>query len=240
MQAILVFYVFLLCSSAYQNTPPKSAKVTSISSHDRIAVVFDDHKLFADSFSTWLERMGEFYFVYTFSIKEELIKFFFEKRNKIIYLFTDYYLTTGNSMSTLMDIKRLSPSTKIIFLSSLTNPLLIKKIMEIKPKAFLSKTMGMDDITSCLKKIDGGGLYISPFIEAILSSDTTASSIPFSIRELEVLEYFAKGISVVKTAEILNLSKHTIVAHRRKMMAKANCHTLIELLSYAKSVNLID
>ena len=209
--------------------------------HLRIAVVFDDHKLFADSFSVWLEKTDLFYAVYTFTDKKDLLDFFFEKKQKNIYLFADYQLGPGNSLDVLNDIKKVSPSVFIIFLTSITNPIFINKAFTLRPRGFLSKTPGMDEVLECLKKVDRNESYISPFITALLGDNNNPGDlITFSSRELEILDFFAKGNSVIKTARELNLSKHTVISHRRKMMAKANCNTIIELLSYARSLNIID
>lgn len=209
--------------------------------NNKIAVVFDDHKLFADSFSSWLERTGVFYFVYSFTDKMDLIHFFVEKNFKNVYLFADYYIESGNSLAILNDIKKASPSVRIIFLTSVINPVLIKKALELKPKGFLSKTPGMDEVFECLKRIDYNETYISAYISSFLNGNyKEEDQVVFSSRELEVLAFFAKGCSVVKTAELLNLSRHTVIAHRRKMMARANCNSIIELLSYARSLDLIE
>jgi DNA-binding NarL/FixJ family response regulator len=207
---------------------------------DRIAVIFDDHKLFADSFSSWLEKAGLFAYVYTFADKTELLRFFFEKQNRTIFLFSDYYIGDGNSVSTLNDIKRICPAVRIILISSITNPLLIQQLLQMKPKGFLSKAPGMDEVLACIRKVEQNHTYISPYIQALADSGRNAAfQIPFTPKEIEVLTLFAKGHTVIKTAEILNLSKHTIISHRRKMMSKAKCNTIIELLAFSRSLNII-
>jgi len=59
-----------------------------------------------------------------------------------------------------------------------------------------------------------------------------------SVREIEILHYFAQGFSVNETAEKFFLSKHTVVSHRRKMMRKTNTNTITELLSYVRKMGL--
>ncbi|WP_183876756.1 LuxR C-terminal-related transcriptional regulator [Pedobacter sp. AK017] len=50
---------------------------------------------------------------------------------------------------------------------------------------------------------------------------------------MEFLQYFARGLSIVHTAEQAHLSKHKIAAHRRKMMSKVCINSITELLAYA-------
>ncbi|WP_376749015.1 LuxR C-terminal-related transcriptional regulator [Sphingobacterium siyangense] len=49
----------------------------------------------------------------------------------------------------------------------------------------------------------------------------------------------SEGYSVAETASRTFLSPHTVVTHRRKMMAKAECQTIGQMLKYAREHNLI-
>ena len=62
---------------------------------------------------------------------------------------------------------------------------------------------------------------------------------PFTSREKELLQFFAKGNNVEQTAKAFFLSKHTIISHRRAMMRKSKTKSIVELLAFAKETNLI-
>ncbi|SHG17342.1 helix-turn-helix domain-containing protein [Pedobacter caeni] len=46
--------------------------------------------------------------------------------------------------------------------------------------------------------------------------------------ELEILHYFAKGLSITYSAEQVHISKHTIVAHWCKMTGKPDVNPITE------------
>lgn len=200
-----------------------------------IAVLFDDHQLFSGAFSAWLEKLELFQRVYTFNSKEELLRFFYVKHPEKVYLISDFYLREGTSLIVLKDIKRIYPAVRLIILSSITNPDLIKKIMELNPRGFLTKTAGMNEVMECISHIDQDKAYISPFFISLLIKNPgpIKTSVSFTARELEVLDCFAKGNSIAETAQLLNLSTHTIVSHRRNMMAKTKTNSIVKLLAYA-------
>ena len=207
--------------------------------NNAIAIVFDDHRLFADSFSALIERLELFRFVHTFSEERELTQFLIKHSQTPIYLFLDYYLKDKNALPLINETKRLNRQVTVIVISSVANPMTVANIMAYNPKGIISKSSGFDTILECLSTIGRGEQYICPVISEIVSNANQTSEIPFTVRELEILQYFAQGLSIAQTAERTHLSKHTIVAHRRKMMAKANVNSITELLAYARAKELI-
>ncbi|MEE1945251.1 response regulator transcription factor [Pedobacter sp. KR3-3] len=204
-----------------------------------IAIVFDDHLLFADSFSALIERLELFRAVHTISEERELINFLIRHSQSPIYLFLDYYLKNKNGLPLINEARRLNKQITIIVVSSVASPVAITNILSYNPQGLVSKSSGFNAILECLTVIDEGGQYISPVLSDIISNVNLSKKILFTGRELEVLQYFAHGLSIAQTAEKTHLSKHTIVAHRRKMMAKANVNSITELLSYAREQELI-
>lgn len=204
-----------------------------------IAVVLDDHLLFLDSFSALIERLGIFQSVQIFDDEQLLSQFLINHPKTPIYLFLDYYLKDKNALLLINETRRLNRQVKVIVISSVSSPTTIANILTYNPKGLISKSSGFDTILQCIDTIGRGDQYICPVIGEILSSKDHISAIPFSNRELEILQYFARGLSIAQTAEKSHLSKHTIVAHRRNMMAKVHVNSITELLAYARAKELI-
>ncbi|MBD1420672.1 response regulator transcription factor [Sphingobacterium chuzhouense] len=202
------------------------------------AVVLDDHRLFADSFALLLQRFGAFDAVSSFSKVDEFIDFLRSFGNQKLYVFLDYYLPETNGLSILTDIKRLNNQAKIVFITSAIAPAVIRNILRYKPHGILSKSADIQDFIMCLEAIERGREYIDPQFEPFVMQ-RGERVVTFTPREIELLKYFSQGNSIAETAAKTFLSPHTIVAHRRKMMAKANCHTIAEMLTYAQKNHLI-
>ncbi|MGA6119649.1 LuxR C-terminal-related transcriptional regulator [Sphingobacterium anhuiense] len=204
-----------------------------------IGIIFDDHLLFADSFSALIERLDVFSAVHIFDDKKEFIHFLIKHSKRSIYLFLDYYLKNENSLTFINEVKRFNRHIIIIVMSSTISPTSIRNILDYRPQGFISKSSGFDTIVQCLTTINEGNQYICPVINEIVGHTQDIEKIPFSARELEILQYFSQGLSIADTADKAHLSRHTIVAHRRKMMSKANVNSITELLSYARKHELI-
>lgn len=206
---------------------------------DSIAIVLDDHLLFADSFSALLEQLGLFSAVYTFGCNQELSRFLIRQPDANAYLFLDYYLQNGNGLRLMNDVRRLNKNAQIIVMSSVSSPIAVGNILDYNPQGFVSKTSGFNIILRCLEMIASGKQYLCPVIREIAENVRHESTALFTARELEILHYFAQGFSIADTAEKVFLSKHTIVAHRRKMMSKVEVKSITGLLSYARNHELI-
>lgn len=204
-----------------------------------IALILDDHELFNDSFSSLIERLNMFDKVSSFTNDADLLAFLMKNEYNSTYLFVDYYLKDKISISIISDTKRLCKNIKIIFVSSVVNPLLIKNILNYNPNGFISKSSNFEIVLRCMSDIHNKNQYLCPVIKEILDNNKLEKEVNFTARELEILQYFSRGYSKEKTAELSNLSKHTIVAHRRNMMTKANCKSITELLWYSRNLGLV-
>lgn len=203
-------------------------------------MVLDDHRLFADSFAKVVELSTLFRTVNVFYHEKELIQHLTRFRTTdTLYLFADYYMGDRSLPVFLNDLKRLSGNIKVIVVSSLTNPFLIRDLLRYAPDGIIGKASPAYALVDCVHEIARGGCYISEEIREILEKDKTGPEVTFSPREIELLRHFANGLSVRDTAEELKLSKHTISAHRRKMMVKTRTNGITGLLAVARKLNII-
>lgn len=206
------------------------------------AVIFDDHKLFAHSFSGFLESLRLFSQVLNIDLEENVIPALIRSVSQgDVYFFLDYYIGDHNSMHLQADVKRISKKIKTIVITSATQPAVLNTILGQSPAALISKSSGTDVLVDCFYTLDGGRQYVCPEISELLknNSESEAGRNPFSIRELEVLQYFSKGLNIAETAEQLHLSRFTIVNHRSNMMRKSHTKSIVDLLAYARRLGLI-
>lgn len=206
-----------------------------------LAIVLDDHKMYAETFASFIERLPYFSNVLTFYKSEAVTEYIFNlTSNPEVYFFVDYYLEEAStSLSIINDIRRMYSRINTILVSSVSNPIIINHLLNYKLEGILSKSSRVEEVKACIQKIKDGQQYISPVFLELLASFNSVQKVPFSAREIEILEYFAKGLSVIETANQMVLSKHTIISHRRRMMSKTNTKSITELLAYARKLELI-
>lgn len=202
------------------------------------ALILDDHQLFADAFSLVLEKYSLFKIVQTFNEVSQFIDYLIKFGNQEICIFLDYYLSEESGLSVMSEIKRLNKKAVIVFITSASSPSIVQNILKYKPNAILSKSSGVHTIISFLNQADRKSIFLDQFIKNILDIQNPAA-ISFTPREIELLRYFANGESISETAARTFLSPHTIIAHRRKMMAKTHCHSIGQLIKFAQDNDVI-
>jgi DNA-binding NarL/FixJ family response regulator len=206
------------------------------------AVLLEDHKLFAETFSAFLEKSNLFTRVIICHDEKEVLDHLIQGRKNLesLWFFMDYFIPDCNVLHLMGDIRRLYPKAVVIIISSVTHAGLIQRILEQKPNAFLSKAVGLAVLMECLQSIGGVEPYLSADIREILQNQEGASGkVEFTSKEMQVLALIAKGYGIEKIAEALHLSRHTVITHRRNMLKKTSCHSVTELLAFAVERGLV-
>lgn len=206
---------------------------------EKSALVLDDHQLFGESFAVLLERYTELKTVYTFQEISDVARFLGQHSRQKFFIFLDYYLKNTNGLTVLTDIRRLNKLCKIIFLTSATSWPVIYNMENHNPDAIISKASGLDVLLECIQTIQKDQPYLCPFFQELKITNSNTQPVMFTARELEILKFFVDGYTIAETAEKTFLSRHTIVAHRRNMMSKANCTSISQLLTYTSQWKLI-
>lgn len=206
-----------------------------------VGYILDDHNLFSEAFAKLLETYLPFESVFTFSKPKDLIYHLMSvQTQKQVFLFLDYYIGDKTLPAVLSEIKRVSKKHKVIVISSLTSPALLRDLLIHKVDGIIHKSDTTSDIVRCVHEVSNHRIYFTPFIEKILdSSEHLISSNPFSDREMELLSYFTKGLTVEETANAVNLSPYTVATHRKRMFRKVKCNNISELLAFARTLEII-
>lgn len=205
-----------------------------------IGFILDDHTLFSESFAKILETYLPFEYVKSFSEEKALVNELVNlQTKKNVYLFLDYYI--GNKMlpMVLSDIKRVAKKAKIIIVSSITSPLLINDLLIYKPDGLIHKSDQVTDIIECVKSIQKGIPFITPSVSNMISQGSSADTLLFSPREIELIYYFSLGFTVEETATAVNISPSTVATHRKKMFRKSNCNNITELLLLVREMGIL-
>jgi DNA-binding NarL/FixJ family response regulator len=124
--------------------------------------------------------------------------------------------------------------------SSVSNPGIIKKITSYNPEGFLTKTTGLSELADCFNALRKKQSYISPYLKQILEEPSEKSLLDsFTPKEMEVLDKLAKGENIEEMAISLNISRNTVIVHRRNMMAKTGSKSVTALLALAVRAGII-
>lgn len=196
------------------------------------AMVVDDHRLFAESFTEVLKRLNTFHQTeICFNIDSARKKL---EQSHFNYLFIDLMMPGNDTTAFISECNKLYENLIIIAVSSTTDPFIIKDLFNKGLDAFLSKLSGSYEIQAAIEATWSGEKYLSPNISGkIISADKANSHKNLTKKEIEVVLLVAKGHTIAETAAIMHLSVHTVIGHRRNIMQKLGLRSAIEVVKYA-------
>lgn len=202
------------------------------------AVILDDHKLFASALAMLLKETNKFQAI-TFTNKLDEVEHLLSSK-KVSHLFTDYIMPEVNTLSEITRIRTAYPDIFIIVVSSITNANLVFQMHKAGANSFVSKNADKQELEECFSIMDTGKYFVSRDLRgAMMNLFVQGKDGLFTPREHEILQHVAAGSTIEETAEKLFLSKHTVVAHRRNMMAKMEVNSVAALLKKAMDLGLI-
>ncbi|WP_218126659.1 response regulator transcription factor [Siphonobacter aquaeclarae] len=198
------------------------------------AVIFDDQRLFSESFCVALLRLGMFDDVSVVLSDGELAGRLRNEEKEEIYFFVSASIRKINVFHLVEETRRIFPAVTIIFCMNSENYGVISRVQRLEANAIISKRDSFGDLKKCLERIGEKALICSPSIEAVIHTAETEGVCYFTAREIEVLFLLYEGKNTEQIAGIMHLSRHTIATHKRNMMTKSNTRSMGELLAFAR------
>jgi DNA-binding NarL/FixJ family response regulator len=163
------------------------------------------------------------------------------RRLKPGYAIVDICLPGCNGIELIKLMLAEMPKLRILVLSMHDESIYALRALRAGAKGYLMKTEALESVLVAIRKIEGGGIFVSTALsdrlifKAIQSEDPEGDSIvsALSDRELEVLALMGKGLGTREVAEKLGLSVKTIETHRAHMKEKLHFAEGAELVRFA-------
>ncbi|MGF1924640.1 MAG: response regulator [Bacteroidia bacterium] len=156
---------------------------------------------------------------------------------------TDINMPEMDGLTMLKELKTNFPRLHVIILSMHDNERYITEAFMAGASGYLLKNVSADELLFTLKHIQTGAKYLCSeltmkLVDKLLignygTSLTPSSGIDFSLREVEVLNLIANGLTNAEMAEKLFISKRTIEGHRQSLVDKTGTKNTASLIRYA-------
>ncbi len=204
----------------------------------KAAFVLDNQLLFAESFTCLLKTMNLFTVVLQSNHEEDMWRSF--DSVPITHIFLDCNMS-GIIVSTVVEkIRNYHPAIKLVIVRATPNLFIIQRMLKAGANALISKSTGSRELALCLQTIAIGRIYLSPDIKLLMKEHANiVHPINFTEKEIQVLGFIANGFTIIKTAELLHMSKHTVIAHRRNMMEKTGINSAPGLVKFGMDAGFI-
>jgi DNA-binding NarL/FixJ family response regulator len=160
-------------------------------------------------------------------------------------LMLDLSMPGRSGMELIKLLRAERPKLRILVLSMHQELQYAVRAIKSGASGYLTKESAPDQLLQAIRKIAGGGAFISTEVaeQIALGAMPGSENAPhetLSNRELEVLRLLAAGVSVTDIAGKLNLSVKTVSTHKSNLMQKLGLNNPSDLFRYALKHGLID
>lgn len=135
----------------------------------------------------------------------------------------------------------LSPQTKIVYLSGFSSDRYIEAALGAHAHGYITKNEPVEAILEALRTVAAGSAYFSPSIlsrivfddKPRLEASSSSRRSLLSPREVEIVQYLARGLSKKQIAQTMHLAVRTVDNHTTRVMRKLDIHDRVQLARYA-------
>jgi two-component system, NarL family, invasion response regulator UvrY len=157
----------------------------------------------------------------------------------------DITLPGRSGLEVLKEIKRSRPKLPVLILSMHPEDQFAVRLLKAGAAGYLTKESAGEELVGAIKKVVGGGRYISSSLAERLASYLTvdvqkAPHERLSDREFLILRMIASGKQVSQVAKELCISVSTVSTYRARILEKMDMQNNAELTHYALQKALVD
>ncbi|MCC9066137.1 response regulator [Flavobacterium piscisymbiosum] len=208
----------------------------------------DDHQVLIDGLTNLLQTVNNFEVVGNSldgtTVYDDVI------RNNADILVLDISMPKKDGIEVLKEFSQKDFPCKVIILSSYDDLKIIKEVMKLGAKGYLTKKCAGENIIEAIEAVYQGQEYFCDAVrEKIFNSFTHnnpklnkplyVENPILSAREIEIVTLISLEYSGKEISEQLFISMNTVETHRKNIMKKLQIKNTIGLVKYALKNNLI-
>lgn len=201
--------------------------------------ILDDHSLIIEAIEKIINENNDWIFAGGFTTFKELYNFL-NNEHEPAFLLLDIHLRNEDGIEICSKIKKEFPSVKIIMLTSLSEPAIVRNAIKNGAEGFMLKNMQRNDLWDCIDRIEAGDIYLQKDIEKLMLQSGMGVKVKeqgyvpkISRREKEVLELIMKEMTTQEIAAALFISVNTVETHRAGLLTKLGARNIAGLVKLA-------
>lgn len=166
------------------------------------------------------------------------------RRGEFDIVVLDISMPGRSGLEILKELKAIRPDLPVLILSMYPEELYAIRAFKCGASGYLSKESAPTELIIAIRKVSGGGKYISPALAenlAVNLGDDNGKPLhaKLSEREYQILCMIASGKTGKEIASELNLSAKTVSTYRARVLEKMGMHSNAELTHYALQNGLV-
>lgn len=197
-------------------------------------VLADDHTIVLDGLRRILEP--EVDVVGTATDGRQLVRIIEEFKPEIAI--ADISMPLLNGLEALRQCKSAHLRTRFIFLTANLEIGLATEAFRLGAAGYVLKLAAGEELLTAIREVLAGRTYVTPRIagevmQNLMNPVAESGQALLTIREREVLQLLAEGMTLKEIGSVLNVSPRTAEFHKNNIVAKTGLRTTAELARYA-------
>ncbi|MCB1035776.1 MAG: response regulator transcription factor [Acidobacteria bacterium] len=157
----------------------------------------------------------------------------------------DVSMPGKGGMDTLKELRHGYPAIRVLMLSMYPEDQYAVRLLKEGAAGYMTKESAPEELLSAIRRIHGGGRYVSPQLADALvthleSGEGAESHACLSDREFQVMCMLASGKTVGQIADELLLSVKTVSTYRTRILQKMNLRNTAQIMHYALQKGLVE
>jgi putative two-component system response regulator len=198
-------------------------------------VIAGDEPLLVDGLMRLMNRRGEMRVVGGGQTSREALEAVRTLRPDV--LLADYRMPDGEAVSLVNAALAELPETKVIVVIDTAASDAAVQCVSAGCSGVIAKTATVDEVASAIRRVHDGEVVISAELLAHVASGLRRGSSrvgeDITRRELELLRYLARGLSLPDIAQAMSISMNTARNHTQRVIEKLGAHSKLEAVVIA-------
>lgn len=206
-------------------------------------LVVDDHTLVRDGLVRLLDSEFDMQVAAQCGSGHEAVQLCQQHRPDVVVL--DYNLPDLDGLETTRQLVALDLGTRVLILTMYASEEYATRLLRAGAAGFVVKVASTDELVSAIRKVAGGGTYVSPpimerMVGRLAKDEPEAPEAALTNREMQVLLRLARGATTREVSTELCLSLSTIETYRSHILEKLGVRNNSDLTRFAIRRGLID
>lgn len=151
----------------------------------------------------------------------------------------DIAMPGRDGLDVLQVLRRDWPRLPVLMLSTYPERQYAVRCIKLGAAGYLTKSADADDMIAAVRKVAGGGVYVTPTTAEALASAMAGAAAKagpeaLSHREHQVFRLLTSGHSVSEIGAQLQLAANTVSTYRARILEKTGTKNDVELALYAE------
>ena len=138
-------------------------------------------------------------------------------------------------------IRRRYPDLRILILSGLSDPRIIRELLDGGARGYVPKLVSSEDLLNALRRVLTGEIYVPDalFLGTLPGKSATGADEPLTSRQLEILPLLADGLPNKRIADALGVTEGTVKQHLKELFRRLSARNRMQAVSEARRLGLL-